>query len=78
MKWGGRVRQSLLEDTSRGNFLGTYTFLTLAQYQKTMELEQAGYTGAQIAATRLRTLAIQFELRESNFPGEPDRCRVVF
>lgn len=49
LKWGGRVRQSLLEDTSRGNFLGTYTFLTLAQYQKTMELEQSGYTGAQIA-----------------------------
>ena len=47
-KWGGRVRQSFLEDTSRRNFAGTYTFLTLAQYEKTIELQQAGYTGAQI------------------------------
>ena len=48
LKWGGRVRQSFLEDTSRRNFAGTYTFLTLAQYEKTIELQQAGYTGAQI------------------------------
>jgi hypothetical protein len=47
-KWGGRVRQSFLEDTSRRNFAGTYTFLTLAQYEKTIELQHAGYTGAQI------------------------------
>ena len=47
-KWGGRARQLFLEDTSRRNFSGTYTFLTLAQYQKTIELQQAGYTGAQI------------------------------
>ncbi len=48
LKWGGRVRQSLLEDTSRSNFLGTYTFLTLAQYERTRELQQSGYTGAEI------------------------------
>jgi hypothetical protein len=42
-KWGGRVRQLFLEDTSRRNFSGTYTFLTLAQYEKTLELPQAGY-----------------------------------
>ena len=48
LKWGGRVRQSFLEDTSRRNFAGTYTFLTLQQYEKTIELQQAGYTGAQI------------------------------
>jgi hypothetical protein len=47
-KWGGRVRQLFLEDTSRRSFSGTYTFLTLAQYRKTVELQQAGYTGAQI------------------------------
>ncbi|HYL75929.1 MAG TPA: carboxypeptidase regulatory-like domain-containing protein [Bryobacteraceae bacterium] len=47
-KWGGRVRQSFLDDTSRRYFAGTYTFLTLAQYEKTLELQAAGYTGAQI------------------------------
>src|SRR5579872_4350659 len=47
-KWGGRIRQSFVEDTSHNDFAGPYTFLTLAQYQKTLELEQAGYTGAQI------------------------------
>lgn len=47
-KSGGRARQSRLQDTSRRNFAGTYTFLTLAQYEKTLELQQAGYTGAQI------------------------------
>jgi len=50
LKWGGRIRQSFLDDTSRYNFSGTYTFLTLAQYQKTLELQQAGYSGAQIEA----------------------------
>ena len=48
LKWGGRARQSFLGDTSRRNFAGTYTFLTMAQYEKTIELQQAGYTGAQI------------------------------
>lgn len=47
-KWGGRVRQSFLSDTSRNNFAGTYTFLTLAQYQTTLELQQAGDSSAQI------------------------------
>ncbi|MDP8982029.1 MAG: carboxypeptidase regulatory-like domain-containing protein [Acidobacteriota bacterium] len=42
-KWGGRVRQLFLEDTSRRNFAGTYTFLTLEQYRKTLELQQSGY-----------------------------------
>ncbi len=49
LKWGARVRQSFLDDTSRSNFEGTYTFLSLDQYQKTIALRQAGYTGAQIA-----------------------------
>ena len=48
LKWGGRVRQSLLTDTSRRNFGGTFTFLTLAQYRETLGLQHAGYTGAQI------------------------------
>jgi hypothetical protein len=49
LQWGGRVRQSSLDDTSRSNFAGTFTFFTLAQYQKTLELQQAGYSAAQIA-----------------------------
>ena len=49
LKWGGRVRQSRLTDTSLNNFAGTFTFYTLAQYQQTLALQQAGYSGAQIA-----------------------------
>ena len=49
LKWGGRVRQSRVADTSRNNFAGTFIFYTLAQYQQTLALQQAGYTGAQIA-----------------------------
>src|SRR6185369_7304126 len=47
-KWGGRVRQSRLADTSLNNFEGTFTFYTLAQYRQTLELQQAGFTGEQI------------------------------
>ena len=47
-KWGGRVRQARLADTSLNNFAGTFTFYTLAQYRQTLELQQAGYTGDQI------------------------------
>lgn len=32
LKWGGRVRQVNLDDTSFNNFPGTFTFYTLAQY----------------------------------------------
>src|SRR5258708_3584435 len=39
LKWGGRVRQSLLDDTSRSNFAGTFTFLTLTQYQSALGLQ---------------------------------------
>ena len=49
LKWGGRVRRSRVSDTSLNNFAGTFTFYTLAQYQQTLALEQAGYSGAQIA-----------------------------
>lgn len=48
-KWGGRVRRSLLADTSLNNFAGAFTFYTLAQYRLTLELQQAGYSGAQLA-----------------------------
>ena len=33
-KWGGRVRQSRLADTSLANFAGTFTFFTLARYRE--------------------------------------------
>jgi hypothetical protein len=49
-KWGARVRQAFLSDTSFRDFAGTYTFYTLDQYQKTIALQQAGYSGAQLTA----------------------------
>ena len=49
IKWGGRVRNSRLTDTSRNNFAGTFTFFTLDRYRETLALEHAGYTDAQIA-----------------------------
>ncbi len=49
LKWGGRARQSRVTDTSLNNFAGTFTFYTLAEYQQTLALQQAGYSGAQIA-----------------------------
>ena len=33
VKWGGRVRDARLSDTSRMNFAGTFTFYSLAQFQ---------------------------------------------
>jgi hypothetical protein len=38
IKWGGRVRESRLTDTSVVNFAGTFTFFTLAEYEKTLAL----------------------------------------
>ena len=49
IKWGGRVRESLLSDTSFANFAGTFTFFTLDRFRETLALQRAGYTGAQIA-----------------------------
>jgi hypothetical protein len=48
LKWGARVRQTLIADTSVRNFSGTFTFFTLAQYRETLALQAAGYTGAQL------------------------------
>jgi len=33
LKWGARLRDARLTDTSRNNFAGTFTFYSLAQYQ---------------------------------------------
>jgi hypothetical protein len=49
LKWGGRVRYTSLDDTSRNNFAGTFTFFTLDRYRRTLELEAAGSSDAQIA-----------------------------
>jgi hypothetical protein len=49
LKWGGRLRISRLNDTSLNNFAGTFTFYTLEQYRQTLELQEAGYSGEQIA-----------------------------
>ena len=75
LKWGGRVRQSRVTDTSLNNFAGTFTFYTLAQYQQTLALQQAGYSGAQIA--QLGAGPAQFS-RSAGTPeatSEPDRRR---
>jgi hypothetical protein len=48
-QWGGRVRGTRLADTSYNNFAGTFTFFTLTDYEQTLALERAGYTGAQIS-----------------------------
>lgn len=42
IKWGGRVRQARLTDTSRNNFAGSFTFLSLEDYRQTL----AGVEGA--------------------------------
>ena len=42
VKWGGRVRRSQVTDTSRNNFSGSFTFLTLDDYRRTV----AGEPGA--------------------------------
>jgi len=42
----GRAR---VADTSLANFAGTYTFYSLEQYRETLLLQQAGYSGVEIA-----------------------------
>ena len=39
LKWGGRLRESRVDDTALGNFGGTFTFYTLAQYRQTLMLQ---------------------------------------
>ncbi|MEO8369654.1 MAG: carboxypeptidase regulatory-like domain-containing protein [Candidatus Solibacter sp.] len=43
LRWGGRLRQSRLDDTSLNNFAGAYVFYSLAQYKATLlQLPGAG------------------------------------
>ena len=46
VRWGGRVRQSRLADTSLNNFAGTYIFYSLDQYRATL-LHQPGAAPSQ-------------------------------
>ena len=48
LKWGGRVRQSRLDDVSVNNFAGTFVFYSLAQYQATL-LGQPGAGASQFS-----------------------------
>ena len=56
IKFGGRVRHIEVDDTSESNFGGTWTFTggfgltSIQRYQKTLELQEQGFTPAQIRA----------------------------
>src|SRR6185369_2509290 len=56
IKFGGRVRHIKVDDTNEGNFGGTWTFTggfgltSIQRYQKTLELQEQGFTPAQIRA----------------------------
>jgi len=70
IKFGGRVRHIELDDTSESNFGGTWTFTggfgltSIERYQKTLELQQQGFTPAQIRAAGGG--ATQFRLNAGN------------
>jgi hypothetical protein len=49
-KFGGRVRTTTVDNTSAGNFGGTYKFRNIQQYAMTTQLLAQGLTGAQIRA----------------------------
>jgi hypothetical protein len=56
IKFGGRVRHIDLDDTNEGNFGGNWIFTggfgltSIQRYQKTLELQEQGFTPAQIRA----------------------------
>src|SRR5262249_19081643 len=56
IKFGGRVRHINVDDKSEGNFGGTWTFTggfgltSIERYQKTLLLQEQGFTPAQIRA----------------------------
>jgi hypothetical protein len=56
IKFGGRVRHIEVDDTSESNFGGTWTFTggfgltSIERYQKTLLLQEQGFTPAQIRA----------------------------
>ena len=56
IKFGGRIRHIKIDDTSEGNFGGTWTFTSgfgvdsIERYQLTLKLQEQGFTPAQIRA----------------------------
>ena len=68
IKWGGRVRQAFLTDTSRFNFAGVYTFYTLEQYRETL----AGVSGAGPATFRLNAGTPETHVTQTD-AGFPER-----
>ena len=66
VKWGGRVRDARLTDTSRMNFAGTFTFYTLAQFEAGTPAQFSRNAG--IAATEVRQIGRR-RLRERRLAG---------
>jgi hypothetical protein len=56
IKFGGRIRHVTVDDTNEGNFGGSWTFTggfgrsSLQRYQLTLQMQQQGFTPAQIRA----------------------------
>src|ERR1041385_8306054 len=56
IKFGGRIRHIKIEDTNEGNFGGSWTFAggfgltSIERYQLTLQLQEQGFTPAQIRA----------------------------
>lgn len=56
IKFGGRIRHIKVDDTNEGNFGGSWTFTggfgltSIERYQKTVQLQEQGFTPAQIRA----------------------------
>ncbi len=56
IKFGGRIRHIKIDDTSEGNFGGSWTFTggfgitSIERYQLTLKLQEQGFTPAQIRA----------------------------
>ena len=67
VKWGGRVRDARLTDTSRNNFSGTYTFYSLAQYQAGTPAQFSRNAGDPVTQVRQTDLGV--------FAGDDWRAR---
>jgi hypothetical protein len=56
IKFGGRIRHSQIDDTNEGNFGGSWSFsggfglTSIERYQLTLQLQEQGFTPAQIRA----------------------------
>ena len=56
IKFGGRIRRSQIDDTSEGNFGGSWVFsggfglTSIERYQLTLQMQEQGFTPAQIRA----------------------------